>query len=95
MGNSAVSYFEAPKEAEIYKDVFGVLGHEFLDLLEYIVEDDFASLFLKLSQFGDGSGVDFDGWEREVDLVLHLHAVFDEEFLHQADNQLFGVIFSD
>lgn len=94
MGDSAVSYFESPKETEVDKDVFGVLGNQFLDLLEYVFENDFASLFLELCQFGDGSGVDFDGREGEVDFILHLHAVLDQEFFHQANDQLFGVILS-
>ena len=94
MGNSAVSYFEASKETEVNKDVFGVLGNQFLDLLEYIFNDDFTGLLLELGQLRDSARVDFDGGEREVDFILHFHAVFNEEFFHQANNQLFRVIFS-
>lgn len=86
MCDSAVFYFEATKKTEVKQHIFRILGNEFLDLLEDVVKDDLASLFFEFSQLGDSSRVNLNGREGEVDLILHFHAVLDQEFLHEADN---------
>lgn len=80
------------EETQINEQFLGVLGDDLLQLLKDVVEYDLAGLLLELGQLGDRCGVEFDGGEGEVDLVLHLHAVLHEELLQDADDGFFGVV---
>lgn len=77
MINLPIFDLDLAKQTEIDQQLFRVLSNNFLQLLKYIVKYNLAGLLLQLSQFGYGSCVEFNGGEGEIDLVLHLHAVFD------------------
>ena len=83
---------DLPEETEVDEQILGVLADGLLDLLEDVVENDLAGLLLHLRQLGHSSGVEFDAGEGKVDLVLHLHAVLDQKFLHDAKDELLGVL---
>ncbi len=80
---------------EINKQVLGILCNDAFDLFKNIVQDDFRGLFFNLRQFRYGHTVRLDSREGQIGLVIHLHAVLDQEFLSQADNNFLGVSLGD
>jgi hypothetical protein len=49
-------------------------------------------LLLQFSEFGYCGYVQLYGGEGEVDVVFHLHTVFYQKLLHEADNGLLGIV---
>ena len=93
MDDASVFNLYPSEEAEIEKQLFGIFADDAFDLFEDIIEYDFCGLFLEFCQFGDSCGVQLDGGEGEVNLVLHLHAVLDQKLLHYADDHLLAALF--
>ena len=92
MDDASILDLDPAEETEVEKQVLGIFADDALDLLENIIKDDLGGLFLKLRQLGNRRSVELDGGEGEVDLVLHLHAILDQKFLHDAEDHLLAAL---
>jgi hypothetical protein len=95
MHDSSVFDFQSAEKTQIDQQVFGVFRYDSFELFKNIVKDKFGGLFLELCQFGHCADVELDGGVGEIHFVLHLHAVFDQEFFNDADDGFFGIVFGD
>lgn len=83
---------DLPEQTEIDEEILGILTDGFLDLLKNIVKNNLTGLLLHLRQFSNSPSVELDTREGQIDLILHLHAILDQKFLHDAENELLGVL---
>lgn len=89
MLNLSILDSEFAELTKVDQQVFWILGNNFFHFFEDVVQNDFGGLLLDFSQLRNCNCIDLNCGEREVSSVLHFHAVLDEEFFSQANEDLF------
>ena len=83
---------QSSKKAYVKSQVLHIFRNNFFDFINDIFKYNLASLLLHLGNFGNCGWVELDGWERHVNLVLHLQTVFNKDFLGEGHHVLPGVV---